>query len=331
VYRLNTRWRSAKDAVRVTLGRQFSSALASISTFDGVQLEYDRSRWGAGAFAGTQPEAIDYGFSTDIAEYGLYGRVRSAPRATARWELVAAGIGSYENGEINREYAALLGRVMSARASLMLQQEIDFNRGWKREAGEDAVSFSNTFVSARWRATRSLDLDAGYDNRRNVRLYRDFVSPETQFDDTYRQGVWGGVGVGFADRYRLGAAARSSTGGSAGDATSYTLTASASRLTSARVQLRLRSTRYENDRTEGWMHTLAGGFAAGPRWMFELFAGLRDENSKVFATSDLSTHWFGVDMDVDMGKSLYLNLSGERNADGDESYDQVYTGLSWRF
>ena len=39
----------------------------------------------------------------------------------------------------------------------------------------------------------SVSLNAGWDSRRNVRLYRDLVSPATDFDDTYRQGYWGGV------------------------------------------------------------------------------------------------------------------------------------------
>jgi hypothetical protein len=65
--------------------------------------------------------------------------------------------------------------------------------------------------------------------------------------------------------------------------------------------------------------------------MVELFGGVRDEQSKLFSASDMSTSWIGADMDVDIGKSLYLSLSGEHNGGGDESYNQVYTGLSWRF
>jgi hypothetical protein len=331
VYRLNSRWHSPSDHYQATLGRQFSSALASISTFDGVEVTYNRARWGAGVFGGTQPEPVDYGFSTDVAEAGVYARLRSLPGAGTRWEIVTAGIGSYQDGNINREYMAFLGRVMSPRVSLMLQQDIDVNRGWKKDAGESTVSFTNTFTSVRWRATSSVDLDAGYDNRRNIRLYRDFVSPETEFDDTWRQGVWGGAGVAFAQRYRLGGAARSSTGGSAGDATTYTITASAAHLTGAHLDVRLRSTRYENDASRGWMHTLGSGFAVGSRVRFDLFGGLREEQSKLFASSDASTSWFGADMDVDVGRSVYLSLTGEHNSGGDESYNQVYTGLSWRF
>jgi hypothetical protein len=331
VYRLNTRWRSTTDQYHLTLGRQFSSALASISTFDGGEFAYEKPRWGLGAFAGTQPAPVDYGFSTDIAEYGAYARVHTAPGKAMSWEWVTAAIGSYEQGHINREYVALLGRVMSTRGSLMLQQDVDVNRGWKRDAGESAVTLTNTFASAHYRASRSVDLDAGFDNRRNIRLYRDFVSPETQFDDAYRQGVWGGVGVGFAKHYRVGFSARTSTGGSSGNADTYTGTASASHLTGAQLDLRLRSTHYDNDTSQGWMHTLTGGCALSARWMVELFGGVRNDQSKIFSANDANTSWFGADMDVDLGNSLYLNLSGERNTGGDESFNQVYTGLSWRF
>jgi hypothetical protein len=116
----------------MTLGRQFSSALASISTFDGGQFEATMRRFGVGFFGGTQPAPLDYSFSTDITEYGAFVRWWSAPASRARWELVTAAIGSYEQGKINREYVALLGRTSTPRLSVMFQQEIDVNRGWKR-------------------------------------------------------------------------------------------------------------------------------------------------------------------------------------------------------
>ena len=331
VYRLNGAWRPAGDRVRVTLGRQFSSALTSVSTFDGAQAEYDRTRWGAGAFAGTQPGAIDYSFATDVREYGAFARVRSAPGSGARWEASAAAIGSYQAGEINREYISLVGRLSTLRVSLMGQQEIDINRGWREEAESSGSSFTSTFFTGRWRVTPSFDLDAGYDNRRDVRVYRDFVSPETEFDDSYRQGVWGGGAVRFAKRFRAGLSARSSTGGSAGDAVSTVGTLSASRVTPAHLDLRLRSTRYENDRSDGWMHSLSGGAQVGPRWAIELYGGVRDDRGKRSSTPDTEMSWFGANVDVGLARSLYLNVSGEHNGRGEEGYHQVYTSLSWRF
>ncbi|HXV13623.1 MAG TPA: hypothetical protein VEC56_05400 [Candidatus Krumholzibacteria bacterium] len=331
VYRLNTVWRSAKDRLRVTAGRQFSSALTSVSTFDGVQAEYQRERWGGGVFAGTQPRPIDYGFSTDIQEYGAFLRTRSAPRAPVRWEVVLAGIGSYEQGEINREYVAVLGRVASSRLSLILQQQIDVYRGWRQEAEDKSSSITSTFTTARYRATRNLDLDLGYDNRRDVRVYHDYIDPEVAFDDSYREGVWGGAALRFAQRFRVGAVVRSNGGGSAGDATSYTLTASASRVSPANLDLRVRSTRYDNERSDGWMFAFSSGWAPDPRVTLGVTAGLREDNGKTIATPDVSTSWIGADLDLGLADGWYLNLSGEHNGSGDDAYDQVYTGLSWRF
>jgi hypothetical protein len=331
VYRLNAAWRSPHDQMRVTLGRQFSSALTSVSTFDGAQAEYNRARWGAGAFAGTQPSAIDYAFSTDIREYGAFVRFRSAPLARVRWEASAALIGSYEDGEINREYLSLVGRAASPRVSLTAQQDVDVNRGWRASAEDTRVSFTSTYLSARYRLTPTVDLDAGYDNRRDVRVYRDYVSPETSFDDTYRQGFWGGAGIRFASRYRFGISARSSGGGSAGDAVSTTGLLTAGRVTPAHLDVRLRTTRYQNDRFDGWMHSLSAGVAVGERWNFELYGGVRDDNGKDATTEDVHASWVGADVDLALGRSWYLNLSGEHNGTGIESYHQVYTSVSWRF
>jgi hypothetical protein len=257
--------------------------------------------------------------------------MRSRPLAHARWEISAAAIGSYELGQINREYISLVGRYANPRLSLFGQQDIDINRGWRAEMENSGTSLTSSFVTGRYRLTSSLDLDAGYDNRRNIRVYRDYVSPETEFDDSYRRGVWGGAGVRFAKRYRAGVSARSSGGGSAGDAMSYVGTFSASRVTPLHLDFRLRSTRYDNERTEGWMHSVSGGVQVGPRWAMEIYGGVRDDFGKSVTTPDVHTSWFGANVDIGLRQSLYLNVSGEHNGRGDSGYEQVYSSLSWRF
>ena len=331
VYRLNAAWRSQGDRVRVAVGRQFSSALSTISTFDGVVAEINGARYSGGVFAGTQPAPIDYSWSPDIQEYGAFLRVRSAPRSSLRWEGVLAGVGSYQDGHINREYVPVLGRFMSGTVSLTLLQEIDYYRGWRENAEGDTYGFTSTFASARWRATKTVDLDAGYDNRRNVLLYDDYLTPETAFDAAYREGVWGGVSMNLAERYRFGATVRNNSGGSAGDAASYTLTASANRLSPANLNLRLRMTRYDNERTDGWMFTTGAGWAPDARWSLELYGGFRGEYGKSIATPDVTTSWFGAEVDVSLVQGWYLNMSGENSSSGDDAYNQVYTSLSWRF
>jgi hypothetical protein len=119
-----------------------------------------------------------------------------------------------------------------------------------------------------------VSLSAGYDNRRSVRLYRDAITPETTFHDTFRQGVWGGVGLRLPGA-RLGLDARSSSGGVAGRTLAYTFTAGLSRVAGLGMGLRSRTTRYDGPRESGWLEALDLDFAPIPSLLVTLNGGLR--------------------------------------------------------
>jgi len=98
------------------------------------------------------------------------------------------------------------------------RKSITTGRGNGRRYADRVVD--HTFATLRVRATETLDFHAGFDNRRNVLLYRDVVNPVTTFDDAFRQGVWVGMGVRIASRYFIAADTRQSAGGAAGRASS---------------------------------------------------------------------------------------------------------------
>jgi hypothetical protein len=186
---------SMPGGARVAVGRQFSEAFANVSLYDGVSAEVNRAHWGTGLFAGTQPAPSTMGYSTDVREYGTYVQAHDAGAGSGRWAFTLGAIGSYHAADPNREFA--FGQlVMSSRhASLFATQEVDYNRGWKTAAGERAVQPTSTYLSAQLRPSESFTLYGGFDSRRNVRLWRDLANPETEFDDRFRQGVWGGLSV----------------------------------------------------------------------------------------------------------------------------------------
>ena len=61
------------------------------------------------------------------------------------------------------------------------------------------------------------NLDGGFDTRRSVRLYRNRVTPETEFDDSQRQGVRLGLTLQSKVHFRAALDARSNDGGSTSD------------------------------------------------------------------------------------------------------------------
>lgn len=331
VYRFSATWNAPGTPVRVTAGRQFSTAVATVSIFDGILARYDAERWATGVFSGTQPDPQDFGFSTAIREHGAFFQFRAAPRDPVRWSVTTGLIGSYEHGSINREFLYVQGSATSPRWSLYATQEIDVNRGWKASAGERALSPTNTFVTARYRIADGLSIDAGYDDRRNVRLYRDRVTPETEFDDSHRRGVWLGGSWRFLGRYRISLTGRESRGGSAGRARSYTASLSATGLGRWRTTARARASRYQNALAAGWLASLSAGMDLGDRWHVEFEGGAETRDDLVGFTGDETLVWYSADIDAALGRSWYLLLSLERNEGSIEKNDQLYASLAYRF
>jgi len=189
VYRLAAMWAPEDSPLEVSVGRQYATALANVSIFDGVLAQWRKRRWLAGAFTGTQPDPRDFSQSSAIREHGGFFQYRSDPDGATRWSVTTGLIGSYEQGEINREFGYLQGRYLARRLSIYLVQEIDVNRGWRKQAEGSTLTRSSTYASVRYRLTDAVSLNGGFDNRRHIRLYRDIETPETEFDDSYRQGA----------------------------------------------------------------------------------------------------------------------------------------------
>lgn len=331
VYRMAASWQSDEIPLRITLGRQFSPALSTVSIFDGLSADFLSARWSAGVLTGTQPYTLQTGGSSDIREHGAYFQWRSRPAAVRRWTITSGLIGSYANSEVNREFFYLQGFYSGPKLSLFATQEIDYNRSWKESAGEDTFSSTNSFISLLYRMTELVDFRAGYDDRRNPRLYRDRLTPVAAFDATYREGVWAGTSVRIARRWRVGLDYRASSGENAGDADSYTITLGASGLTRRAVGFNLRSTRYENPRLEGWIHSLSASLAISARISMGLFAGLRDEENLQIAGVENSVTWFGIEFEVPFDRHWFLLISAEHSEGDFSEIDQGYLALSCRF
>ncbi len=331
VYRLAASWNPQGSPLEVRIGRQYATALANVSIFDGVLAQWRRRRWLVGAFTGTQPDPRDFGRSNTVREHGGFFQLRGDPEAGTRWSLTTGVVGSYEQGEINREFAYLQGRYLAQQWSVYLVQEIDVNRGWRRQAEGSSLTGSSTYASLRYRISESLTLNGGFDNRRHIRLYRDIETPETEFDDSYRQGAWLGGDWHFLKNYRLGVSTRINRGGSSGSSDSTSLTFGAERLTRWEIDLRTRSTYYGNQRNDGWLHSFSIGMDLARRAHVEVSGGVRNEVSRIAVEADRSVNWYGVDIDFGLRRSWFMLASWERTGGSGESNDQLYTSVVYRF
>jgi hypothetical protein len=328
-YQAAVTWEPRSAPVRVVVGRQMSPTLATISFLDGMTVEYAGRNVSLGGFAGTEPDA-GLAFSTAIRSAGTYLQFHG-PRGTGQgWNVTVGAAGSYTAAATNREFLFVQGGYIDQNVALFLAQEVDYYRPWKVEMGEEAISPTSTFATARVTLVPGLTAMAGYDNRRNVRLYTDVVNPEVTFDATFRQGVWGGVSARIARRFLLGLDARTNDGGVAGRSTAYTASLSINGLTAMDLGVRARSTVYQNLQSDGTLHVLAIGGTPVSGLTLELNGGIRsDRNDMEGATRTIT--WFGANTDLALTRSLYLLLSGTHEQGSLDATDQAYVSLTYRF
>ncbi len=340
VYRAALSINELRSGMTLVAGRQYSSALAAVSLFDGVLVDFRQAKWAAGAFSGTQPDPVDLGYSTEIREHGVYAEAHNRPGARASWAFVAGMIGSYQEGEVNRELLYLQSRFNGRRWSLYWLQEVDYNRDWKTDFNDSTLSPTSTLLNVRLQASRGLTLYAGYDNRERVRLYRDRETPETEFDDANRTGIRAGWNWRSRIHYRIGMDARGDSGGSTGDSETYTVNLGATDFTRAKLGLATRTSYYVNPRAEGWLNSAVTGTNIGRRLRLQIGGGVREETLLEVTTplipgvepaSETRVTWYTVDLDVNLGRSWYLLISAERTTSEVEETDQLYSALSFRF
>lgn len=319
------------STTRLGIGRQFSTALTSIGIFDGVALDVDRSRWSAGALAGSQPEPGSFGLSGDVREYGAYVQLHNERNTAPSWATTLGAIGSYVHGEIDREFAYLQTTFTSRRLTWYAAQELDVNRGWKSNAEGSAVSPTSTFAMLRVGVTQDFQLNVGYDSRRTVRLYRDLLTPEIEFDDSFRRGAWGGASLTAFGRVRASADARRSSGGPAGVSESYTGMLSVSRLTPLQLGVRGRGTSYDGQSSRGSLASAALEITPFGSLHLEGTAGVRRDHMVADTLSRAPVRWNEISADVGLGRSVYILLSAYRELGGVTRSSQAYVALSYRF
>lgn len=328
VYRATLALHGPGPGLRLVLGRQTSPTLASVSLFDGALLERVSPTGSYGVFAGTQPEAIRYGFSSDVVEGGAFVEFHQAPGAAERWSLAFGGVTSLDHGHPTRDFAFAQGGWFSKALTASFTQELDVNRSWKRVGGEPMLSATSTFATASAPVTPWLALNAGYDSRRSVRLYRDRLTPETEFDDAYRRGAWVGAQVTPLPRLRLGGDTRTSDG--AGRAESWSVHAEAWRLSRLNATLRARYSRFEGGGQVSSLRSFGAGFEPFRAARLDVSGGVRALRLAEFGVDD-HEHWLGVDMDLAFGRAWYLGAGWERDRGDDGETRQVQASLNRRF
>lgn len=311
-----------------TVGRQLSPTLAVISLFDGALLQSGNAHHRYGLFTGTQPDPLRYSFSGDIVQSGAFFEWHQPPVSVRHWSVATGGVTSQEKGQTNRDFVFAQTMWFSPGFNGTFSQEVDVNTGWRRENGAATLSPTSTFLTMRVPFGRTLALDGGFDNRHNVRLYRDRLTPETQFDDAYRQGAWGGATLTLGEHVRLNGEAREGSGGTPSHA--WSAGGGLERFTRWNAGVRGRISRLTSGPLESRL--VSGSLSVEPAMgsRIEFTAGQRGARNTDFAIDD-TEDWQSLDLDVALLRRAYLDMGFEQDRGTSGTTRQLQAGLAWRF
>lgn len=332
VYQALVRWQPPGSPYRAGVGRQFVEGVSALGLIDGLQVTRESPEWAVGGFVGTQPGVSDLQVSGDLRVLGAYVRRQGRPADGGTWALTAGVSGSYQGSAFrtNREFLYLEARYFGPRVSGFLSQEVDYYRPWKRLAGASALSPTATFGLIRVEAARSWTIQGGVDERRNVRLFEDAVSPESTFDAAFRRGAWVGTTWQPGPHLLLDLDARASDGGAIGRTDSYTGALALERLGPLGAGVRVRTTRYLSPGRSGWLGAASAGIAPADRWRLSVNAGQRREDVTIL-TGPQVTRWLGVDFDVSVARAWFATVSFNRQQGAQQNADQLFALLSYHF
>jgi hypothetical protein len=319
LYEGSLRYRSRRERFEVDAGRTLPLRLETMGYVDGASVRW-RPAAGLrlGVVGGGGSDIVASEFGTRGWKLGGFLEAHDARRAAgpARWRALAGAVRLEDPGITRRQFVvqradAAFGR--RARASQYLELEV--NPGWKRARGEPRTDVATLSVSTQIAVHRRVDLAAGFDRRHDPLL------PEARVlavlpERLRTTGVQGSarLQLGRGAALRLGADYRFLPDGTR-RSRAWDAIATAGRLGTPDLDGVLHAGWHDTDLTRS---TLVDGSLAwqAKRWVrLEIAAGsnlVRTEARPGSTPSpDERSTWLRSGLDLQMGRGLWLDVSGE--------------------
>jgi hypothetical protein len=197
VYSLSVKYDYAKHS-SVSLGRKINNRISSMGAIDGLQMEHSFGQVFAGAIAGSRPDYADYGLNLHLFQTGAY--VGHATRHNDKTqESTLAFVEQRNQSKTDRRFAYFQhSNSLAKNLNLFGSFEVDLFQNL-HDTVSTKPSLTNLLLSLRYRVSKKLNINAAYDNRKNIIYYESYKNYIDQLiDDETRQGLRVGASYRFS-------------------------------------------------------------------------------------------------------------------------------------
>lgn len=175
---------------QITLGRAINRKVSSIGSIDGLQAEKYFGAFYTGMIVGFRPDLFQFDFNPNLFEYGAYVGITTTEKNHSS-ETTLGLLEQRNGGPVDRRYvyfqhSSRLGSHLNMFSSI----EADIYQK-RNEVVSMKPRITNLFVSANYRANRSLSFSLSYDNRKTIIYYETLNTEIEQLldEDIARQGI----------------------------------------------------------------------------------------------------------------------------------------------
>ncbi|MCJ7467867.1 MAG: hypothetical protein MUO53_14390 [Maribacter sp.] len=332
VYGLGVR-SEATPSLSLTLGRNINSKISSIGAIDGLQVEKFFGNKYIGAIVGFRPDILNYGFNSNLLQYGGYAGIMT-DQDEFYSQTTVGFIQQQNNGEIDRRYAYFQHTsTILENLNLFSSLELDLYSKVNQVVTGD-IRLTNLYVSARYRFSPKLNLMVSYDSRKRILYYETFQTEIERLldDDIARQGIRGRINVrpfknilaGGSYSQRFQSDQENKSDNMYGYVTLSKVPAIRGRLSlsynrnaSNYLESNIASIRHSKDYFHGRLNAD----------FYYRFVNYNYPNS----LAPLNQHYFGTDLSYYINRKLYFSISGEFTTLDTEKTYRIYAQLSQRF
>lgn len=184
IYNLNVRY-DATPTLSVTAGRKINQKASTVGAVDGLQVEKYFGDFYVGAMGGYRPDFENYGFNSDLLQYGGYFGVQTNSKEFYS-ETTLGAMEQTNGGATDRRYIYFQHfSTIASDLSLFGSAEMDIFGNTGNE-----TRLTNLYISARYRISRAANIMLSYDSRKRIIYYETFATEIEQLldEDLARQG-----------------------------------------------------------------------------------------------------------------------------------------------
>lgn len=179
---------SKKD--EVWIGRKINNYISNIGAIDGVQYDHQFSKsLTTGAFAGSRPDILDYGFNADLLQYGAY--INYIKEDKMKYSQTSLAIANQMNkGNTDRRFIYLQHNSSVVKnLNFFGSIETDLYQNYN-DTPQSIFRLTSLYASLRYKISKKISVSTSYDNRKNIVFFEsNKVYIDSLIDNETRQGL----------------------------------------------------------------------------------------------------------------------------------------------